>query len=72
MQLVDPAADDAAGRPELALDQEPHRQRRGVPAARRQAAKHRGPGGFVVEVKGLRVELGSKALDPLGLDPPAP
>ena len=35
----------------------------GVPAAGRQCAKHRGFGRFVVQVKGLGVELGGKSND---------
>src|SRR4051795_2195123 len=61
-------AENAAGRPELAGDAELHRQRRSVPAARRKTAKHRPVGGGLVEMEGLRIELGGETLDRVGID----
>src|SRR6185437_2517579 len=62
-------ADDAADRTEAARDQEPHRHRGGVPAARRQAAEDRPAGAGLVEMKGLRIEFGGEGFDALRLDP---
>src|ERR1043166_8964390 len=62
-ELVEARADDAARRLELAFDQEPHGHRRGMPAARRQAAENRAARRIGVEVEGLRVEFGGEALD---------
>jgi hypothetical protein len=39
-----------------------------VPAACRQAAEYAVTGGVLIEVKGLRIELGGKALDPIAVD----
>src|SRR5207249_2778160 len=67
------AGADHAGRGlELALDQEPHGERGGVPAACRQAAEYRAARGRLVEMEGLRIEFGGEALDPLLLDPQTP
>src|SRR5215216_7675670 len=49
----------------LALHQEPHGDRRRMPAARGQPAEHGAGGRFVVEMKRLRIEFGGKGLDPL-------
>jgi hypothetical protein len=40
-----------------------------VPAARREPAEQRIPGGLFVEVKRLRVELGREPLDLVRVDP---
>src|SRR6185437_11024266 len=50
-------ADDATGRAELAADDEAHRQRRSVPAARRQPAEDAAPRRSAVEVKRLRIVI---------------
>jgi hypothetical protein len=42
---------------QLALDEQAHRHRRGMPAARRQALEHRPSGGLFVEVKRLGIEF---------------
>jgi hypothetical protein len=42
---------------------QPHCHGTGVPAAGAKATKHRGLGGFVVQVKGLRVKLAGKSKD---------
>ena len=58
----------SAAEAQVAVDEEAHRDRRDMPAARDQAAEERlGPGG-VVEVERLRIELGREALDPLGVE----
>src|SRR5262249_47424484 len=67
-ELVEAGADDAARGLELALDQEPHGERRRVPAARRQATEYAFAGGILIEMKRLRIELGGKALDPIAVD----
>jgi hypothetical protein len=40
-----------------------------VPAACRQAAEYAVTGGVFIEMKGLRIELGGKALDPIAVQP---
>jgi len=67
-EFVEAGADDAAGRGKLALDQQPHRDRGGVPAARGETAEYRAGRRTFVEVKGLRIEFGGKALDAFGID----
>src|SRR5215471_11745294 len=67
-EFVEASADDATSGFELALDQEPHGERRRVPAARRQAAEYAVAGGVLVEMERLRIELGGKALDPIAVD----
>jgi len=67
-EFVEAGADDAASRFELAVDQEPHGERRCVPAARRQAAEYAIAGGVLVEMERLRIELGGKALDTIAID----
>src|SRR5215216_7914523 len=49
----------------LALHQEPHGDRRRMPAARGQSAEHGAGGRLLVEMKWLRIEFGGKGLDPL-------
>jgi hypothetical protein len=58
-----PGADDAAGGAEVAFHQEPHGHRRGVPAARGQAAEDAASRRRVVQVEGLRVELAGEGGD---------
>ena len=62
-EFVKAGADDAASGFEIAVDQEAHRDRGGVPAARSETAKYRLGGGPFVEMKRLRIEFGGKALD---------
>src|SRR5262245_57442900 len=52
-----PTPENTVRRAELAVNDETHRQRRGVPAARREPAKYRLAGGFFVEMVRLRIEL---------------
>src|SRR5215472_12280521 len=67
-KFVEAGAHDATSGLELALDQEPHGERRRVPTARRQSAEDAVTGGIVIEMERLRIELGSEALDPITLD----
>src|SRR5437899_11752333 len=62
-ELVSPGAHDAAGGFEVALDQEPHRDRGRVPTTRGQSSEEGVRRGLSVESEGLRYELGGKALD---------
>ena len=55
-------------RPELAVDEHPHRQRHRVPARRDQPAEDAVPGRAFVEMKRLRVESGGERLDPREVD----
>src|SRR2546427_767193 len=71
-ELVEPRADDSGSRFELALHQEPHGHRRGVPAARRQPPEYRAARGPFVEMEGLRVEFGGEGLDPFLFDAQTP
>src|SRR5262249_54270425 len=66
--LLEAHADDAADRLELALDQEPHRERGGVPAARGEALEDRGARGRFVQMERLRIELCGEGLDLLYID----
>src|SRR5262249_23250019 len=67
-EFVEARADDAASGPEVALDQQPHRDGGGVPAAGSQSAEYRVARGFLVEMERLRVELGGERLDSLLVD----
>ena len=67
-QFVEACADDAAGGSEIAVDQELHRDRGGVPAARRETAEQRADRGPFIEMERLGIEFGGKALDAFGLD----
>jgi hypothetical protein len=49
-ELVEAGRDDASCRLQVALDQQAHGDGRGVPAAGRQPAKQRVPGGLLVEM----------------------
>ncbi len=62
-KFIDPAADHAAGWPEVAVDDEPHRRRHRVPAACRQSCEEGGLGNFLVEVERLRIVFAGKRLD---------
>src|SRR5438128_282408 len=59
---LSPGADDAAGE-RYSADHKTHRDRRRVPAARRQPAEQRLPRLVVIDMKRLRVELAGEALD---------
>ena len=67
-EFVEAGADDAADRGKLALDQQPHRDRGGVPAACGETAKYRVGRRAFIEVKGLWIEFGGKALDAFAID----
>src|SRR5262245_55420331 len=67
-EFVEADPDDAAGGLEFALHQEPHGDRRSMPAARRQPAEHRALGRLLVEMKGLRIEFGRKGHDPCRIE----
>src|SRR5687768_16340094 len=67
-ELVKAGTDDAAGGFEIAVDQEPHRDRRRVPAACGETSKDRSGRSSLVEMKRLGIELGSKALDVRRID----
>ena len=60
---LSPGADEAAGEWRTTLDIRTHRDRGGVPTARRQALEERALSGLLVRVKGLRIELNSECLD---------
>jgi hypothetical protein len=68
-QYVAARADNAARRLELALIEETHGERRGVPAARREAAQDRALRGFLIEMEWLRIEFGGKGFYPRSIDP---
>lgn len=71
-ELVKTGADDAAGGFEIAVDQKPHRDSGRVPAACGEASKYRVGRSSLVEMKRLRIEFGSKALDARRIDVDAP
>src|SRR5262249_51659829 len=52
----------------VALHQQPHRQGGGMPAARRETAENRVLRCLLVEMEGLRIELGGEVFDPLCID----
>ena len=60
---LSPSADEAAGEWRTTLDIQTHRDRGGVPTARRQALEERALSGLLVRVKGLRIELKRECLD---------
>jgi hypothetical protein len=60
---LSPGADEAAGEWRTTLDIQTHRDRGGVPTARRQALEERALGGMLVRMKGLRIELIGECLD---------
>jgi hypothetical protein len=60
---LSPGADEAAGEWRTTLDIQTHRDRGGVPTARRQALEERALSGMLVRMKGLRIELNSECLD---------
>src|SRR5262252_6154410 len=67
-KLVETRANDAAGRLEVALHEQPHGGRCGMPSTRRQAPEERSACRFLVHMKRLRVELRSKRLDAVLFD----
>src|SRR5829696_6873442 len=71
-EFIESRADDAARRLELASDQEPHCHGCGVPAASRQSAEHRLLRGLLVEMEGMRIEVGGEPLDLFLVDHKAP
>lgn len=56
-------ADEAAGERRTTLDIQTHRDRSGVPTARRQALEERAFRGLLVRVKRLRIELNRECPD---------
>src|SRR5439155_7187514 len=66
-EFVEAGAHDAAAGFEVALDQQPHGDRGGVPTAGGQPAKYRGAR-VLVEVEWLGIELDGEGLDVSGLD----
>src|SRR5438067_1850997 len=71
-QFVKADAENAAGRLEFAVDQKPHGDRGGVPAARRQSGKRRRFRRLLVEMIGLRIVFLGKGEDLVFVDPLAP
>src|SRR5207249_4030688 len=71
-ELVEARTDDAAGGFEVALDQQSHRERGGMPAACRQAAEYRVARRLFVLVERLRIEFRRECLDALLFDGDAP
>src|SRR5207248_2311961 len=71
-KFVEARADDAARGLELALHEEPHGHRRGMPAARRLAAEDRAARRVAIEVERLRVEFRREGLDALLIYAQAP
>src|SRR3977135_2003272 len=71
-ELVESGAHAAAGGGGVALDQKPHGDSRGMPAARRQPAEDSAPRGVLVEMEWLRIEFGGESLDLLLVDPQSP
>src|SRR6185369_13541776 len=68
-QLLGPRADDAARRTQAALDEQPHREGRRVPAAGAEAREDGDPRRLLVEVERLRVVGRGEGLDRGGVDP---
>jgi len=60
---LSPGADEAAGEWRTTLDIQTHRDRGGVPTARRQALEERALSGMLVRVEGLRIKLNRECLD---------
>jgi hypothetical protein len=60
---LSPGAHEAAGEWRTTLDIQTHRDRGGMPTARRQTLEERALGGLVVRVKRLRIELDRECLD---------
>jgi hypothetical protein len=59
---LSPGAHEAAGEWRTTLDIQTHRDRGGMPTARRQTLEERALGGLVVRVKRLRIELDRECL----------
>src|SRR5713101_7977475 len=70
--LIKAGANEAASGCEIALDQEPHGDRGGVPTAGCQSAEERVARRRLVEMEGLWIEGGGKGLDLLRVDPQPP
>ena len=60
---LSPGADEAVGEWRTALDIQTHRDRSGMPTARRQTLEERALSGLLVRVKGLRIKLNRECLD---------
>jgi hypothetical protein len=67
-EFVEADANDAAGWPQIAVDQQSHRDRGGVPAASGKPAEYGLSGGSFIEMKWLWIEFGGKALDAVRID----
>jgi hypothetical protein len=67
-QLIGTESNQAPRGLELALDQEPHRQRHGVPPGRHQPAEDTRLGQRLVQVERLRIERGGKCSDCLEIE----
>jgi hypothetical protein len=61
-ELLEAGAHDASRRGEIALDQQPHGHRGGVPAAGDEPAEDRVPRGLLVEMERLGSNSAAKAL----------
>jgi hypothetical protein len=61
-EFVEPCPDDAAGRLEIALEEEPHHGGGRMPTARCEAAEHSAARGRLVEMKRLGIELRGNVL----------
>src|SRR5258706_7552936 len=70
--FVKAGANEAASGCEIALDQEPHGDRGGVPTAGCQSAEERVARRLLIEMEGLWIEGGGKGLDLLRVDPQPP
>src|SRR5712691_13318565 len=70
--FVKASADEAASGREIALDQESHGDRGGVPTAGCQSVEERVTRGLFVKMEGLRIEGSSEGLDLLRVDPQPP
>src|SRR5712691_6127853 len=70
--LLKAGANEAASGCEIALDQEPHGDRGGVPPAGCQSAEYRVARHLLVEMAGLWIEGGGKGRDLLCVDPQPP
>src|SRR5438309_6924827 len=68
-ELVSAGAHDATGGFEVAVDQEPHGDGGRMPTTGGQSSEDRVPGGFLVGMERLRIELGAECLDSLLVDP---
>src|SRR5438552_18010906 len=67
-EFLEARAEDAARGLHLAVDDEAHRERGGVPAARRESLEERAARRRFVEMIGLRIVLLRERLDGIGVD----